>query len=321
MYMVEKLEQQGEQEIQEYIFDRKTKRLIKNPLFIRQREKEMQQGVGLNFKGEVVSSEELFGIVLKDEEKYLKLDFEDLIGKTHISSIDERSLRNLEKSYQGLLSTLSTGNIPKWSLLYYFGKQANLTGVAYNIQSTAYRAGLKTMPVLTPFLISTLTSRQEYEQYIKADIIVILLPTGEKVYDIELVRGFLQQRSLYSKPTVVLLGGVDQEKYILINLCTLENPRYDLGLLNSVTYKEKLTPEKQVGMYHKALEVTKKTLDLDIDTSDIRFKGVETEEKILNKGRKKVKPLVTNTTSKEYEKLVSSKPKSRSKSLASMVDE
>lgn len=260
----------------QYIYDKKTKKMKPNPKYLIERQENFKLGY------EVVDNKriylaDLFGI--EGNMIFDTLSLSEIIGTSDMEGISKTSFDNLKKAYDSLIKEVSAGVTPKFSTIFYLGTHARLDSFAYSILSSAYLGGLKVAPLLTPIRLKNLINQRGFEQvYFKSEIVVMFLPAGYTIYDLSAVKGFLSQRSLYRKPTIVLLGSFSEEKQILLNLCTLEQPRYDLGVLLSVTYNKPLTSDDIISQYTQALNTTNTAYNVQFDVTDSRFGGLRQQK-------------------------------------------
>lgn len=266
-----------------------------NPEYVKLREKQFADGyVVVNDEKVLLSS--LLG--MDGQRLYDEKTIAEIIGESDMEGISEKSFKNVEKTIKSMYSQLSMGIAPKFSTLFYLGKHAQLDNLAYMLLATAYLGGLELAPLLTPARLQRVQQKDDFEDiYLKTKVAVMLLPAGSSVRDIEQIRGYMQQRALYNNATLVLLGSFAMEKYILLNLCTVDKVRHDLGTLVGVTYEKPLTQEDIKNQYERVIEVTNDGHATTFDPEDSQYGGLrkQTQDKASSNYMSKFKELNKDT--------------------------
>lgn len=259
--------------IKKYIFEPSTRTRLLNPEYLKRREEEYRQGYTI-VNGERVMLSTLFGM---QEDLINTLDLKDIIGKSDMDGISTQSYENIDKIVNMITEQMAMGINNKFSTVFYLGKHAKLNEFAYFLLSSAYLGGMNVTPLVTPIRLAAAkqTYASEFEKiYLDSDVAVVLLTAGYTTQDIEVIRGYMQQRTLYRKPTIIILGSFAMEKQILLNLCSTGAARLDLGVLASVTYEKPLTDEDVEKQYKMVLEATNEVYGTKFDENDMQFGGM-----------------------------------------------
>ena len=256
------------------IYKKNKKKMVINPELIKKRQEEVERKEVI-IDGEAIPLSRVFGLSRPFYNNVFDVD--EIIGSEDVKGIAPAAYESINTAAETLLQTIAAGQVPAFSTLFYFGKHARLDVYAYQLLSRAYLAGLNIAPCITIHdWQGFLARKHNLELYLTADILVVIIPAGYTVNDLEAARGLLQARSLKDKPTIVLLGAFRYEKHIMLNLCSFDTNRLDLCNLIAVTYAKELQGTDITERLGKALEATNAVLNTNFDTSDQRFSGLNT---------------------------------------------
>lgn len=185
---------------------------------------------------------------------------ERLVGKTEYSFeslfrsgtcfMESESLNEVKGYLDSLISELSVGELPKYSMLFNLGARVYEENFVNPILIRAYLSGIDTAPLQTVNSISKMRRSVEsqeysndelvsaYEKCLEASLCVVVLDEGITKGGINAVSGFVAQRGRLHKPTILLTLSVDSE--ILFNFATSEGYYdYSVPRLISVKYKKR----------------------------------------------------------------------------------
>lgn len=183
---------------------------------------------------------------------------ERVVGKTEYSFesifrrgtslLESDSLSDVKEQLDSLISGLSLGELPKYSMLFNLGARVYEENFVNPILIRAYLGGIDTAPLQTVYSIAKMRRSAEsqnysddkeisdYERCLEASLCVVVLDEGITRYGIDSVEGFVAQRGRVHKPTILLTLSTDSE--ILYNFATSEGD-YDYSTPKLVTVRYK----------------------------------------------------------------------------------
>lgn len=208
------------------IFNKKT-RTFNECLICREgrmREVTLSKGVsseGDSFSKELGFSREFFGL------NFVPIT---VFGKTLYNELPRDMMKLLSESIEKLIGAISTGRVPKTSLMYYLGSRSDLEMVAYLLIASAHMAKLTYSEYITPMKLRGIrNSMTEYGLVSTADIVVCTFAPSIRE-DMTLMEELMKDRALRGKPTIFLIGNGTRINSALTRMCSDESMRLDLCL-------------------------------------------------------------------------------------------
>jgi hypothetical protein len=152
-------------------------------------------------------------------------DAEKFFTPIALKELDEGNVAEIKKELSSLISNISLGNVPDYSVCIYLKDYAEPLQFIYAFLVRSYLAGLKTLPVMNTHylrklrLLDTLEGLEEkdgnyskkdiegkleYTDLLEADILVVSVDDGMEGTEFQSVKGIVQLRGSQSKPTVVV---------------------------------------------------------------------------------------------------------------------
>ena len=140
----------------------------------------------------------------------------DTIFRGGIDKMEPTSLSEVRGELDKLVSDLSLGELPSYSILFNLGPRVFEDNFVNPILIRAYLAGINVAPLLTVHSIASLRRNVEsveyvdedavkkYDEYINADLCVVVLDEGITRSGLDLVKGFVYARGRLRKATVLL---------------------------------------------------------------------------------------------------------------------
>lgn len=200
--------------------------------------------------------------------------------------MDKHTLSDFNSYTESLLGKLSVGDLPKHSLIMYLGRHAKLREYAYLLLASAYKGVLDITNIVSVRDIRMNQYKEDFSEHYTSDLEVVIITSGD-INAIDIVRGFMQERSFRNKPTIVLLSTRRELTFVMSYLCSLDNPRYDLGLYIGLKYRDDVDMKKEGELIaKKAYKVANEELGTS-QVPDLKlFKRdeEETEKETLKKG-------------------------------------
>lgn len=183
-----------------------------------------------------------------------------------LDKFESASLNSVKSDLDKLVSDLSLGDLPKYSMLFNLGSRVFEENFTNPLLVRAYLAGLKVAPLLTVHTIAKLRRSVEsqdyatedlmekYTMFLEADICVVVLDEGITKSGIDLVQGFVYARGRDRKPTVLLTHSSVSD--ILYNFAT-DGDYFDYSVpkLIQVKYKKKSDGAPQ-GLPNDSVDVS-----------------------------------------------------------------
>lgn len=178
---------------------------------------------------------------LKINEYYRGLDYtfdNVLINEGYLV---EDSLKEVKDSLDLVYGNLSIGEIPNETLMYNLGGKANVFAFVYPFMLRAYKFGFSITPLLgNTDIVNAVYNLEhdytrEYTDYIERDLSVVLLSSGITYLGVRAVKGYVQDRAMRGKATIIFSQGV-VEKHILNLVSETGNGGLHLARLISVRY-------------------------------------------------------------------------------------
>lgn len=197
------------------VFDDKAKKMVTCPLCAELRQDAVLRGVST--EEAVVSLSEQLGF--RRVFSRLVFDLKQVIGST-FEDISAQSRKDLQTTIEGLVTSVSSGNIPKTSFLVYLGSQADVELLGYLILGSAYKAGLVAHPFVTPFRLQKIKrSLEDYENLLKSDVVVVTCSPSLRE-DGYLIEDLVRQRAYEGKATYVILSDGVGLNGLITRLCS-----------------------------------------------------------------------------------------------------
>lgn len=174
----------------------------------------------------------------------------DALFRESLDKFESVSLNSVRSSLDALVSDLSLGDLPKYSMLFNLGSRVFEENFTNPLLVRAYLAGIKVAPLLTvhhlAYLRRSVESQdyatdeivEKYNMFLDADLCVVVLDEGITKSGIDLVQGFVYARGRCRKPTVLLTHSSVSD--ILYNFAT-DGDYFDYSVpkLIQVKYKKK----------------------------------------------------------------------------------
>lgn len=234
-------------------------RMIPCPICQKQRKLQARDGVLDEETGKVVSLAEKLGINKKFVSDTYNPDY--IIGSADIYYLDKNTLSEFNEQVDKLVSNLVMGVLPSYSMVMYLGRHARLQEFAFILLASAHK-GVKTVgKLITARDIKMGKYDEDFKDHYTNDLEVVIATDDIDKHGVLEIQGFMKERAYREKPTIVLLSNRMRFTTILGMLCSLDSPRYDLGVYLGVNYKKNLKmSEESILIARKAIDVSNKTL-------------------------------------------------------------
>ena len=170
---------------------------------------------------------------------------EMLIPEVATKYLTKESLSEVEDTLSKMLSDITIGEYPDYSILFNFGKTCDASIFYVPFMTKAYRNGLKVAPLLDVLTLSelrinfekfgnTLESSTEWgaslKDYLEADICIVTIDAGATPLGVGGVKGLMQLRALKGKPTYIFTNLWGKSIYEI----HLKEPQYCCHVANLV---------------------------------------------------------------------------------------
>ncbi|PHE64384.1 hypothetical protein COF68_05980 [Bacillus toyonensis] len=186
---------------------------------------------------------------------------ENIIGSADKYYIDHSSLIEFNAVVEAVTSNLTMGNLPDTSLIMYAGRHAKLHELAYCFQASAHKGLMKVGRALTPRDIIVNKYKEDFSEFYEHDLAIVIMTDDADSIAFSEVQGFMQNRSYNNNPTIVLLSNRRNFTLTIGRLCSLDEPRMDLGAFIGVNYKQGLNmSEETIVIAQKAFKVSNEIL-------------------------------------------------------------
>lgn len=193
----------------------------------------------------------------------------DSIFRINMDRFESASVSYVKGELDKLISDLSLGDLPKYSILFNLGDRVYEENFVNPILIRAYLAGINVTPLLSVYEISTLRRAVEsqdyvnaddcnkYSEYLNADLSVVTLDEGITKSGVDLVKGFVFARGRLRKPTVILTHSSLSD--ILCRWGLEEGYDYSVPRCIQVKYKKKVSSvESNDGNTDSEVSTTKR---------------------------------------------------------------
>lgn len=177
-------------------------------------------------------------------------DYKEIYTPQSLSSLNEETTK--------LINAVTLGEAPEYSVAFNFGFRANVFSFIYPFLVKSYLGGLRTAPLVTGFDLSKMRLEAQtsfkldetsdimvdlrkrgsawgdcYENYIDADICLVLLDAAATVADVSSVRGLMMHRAIKGKATVIVLDCyIHMTKQLLVDYASSRS--FDLASLVTI---------------------------------------------------------------------------------------
>lgn len=210
------------------IFNQATKSFVACPYCSQKRKEELSKAV-VSDSSDLGSVEKAlnipksyWGTSFQFDNIFRSRDFRDIFTAQSLTSVKQQT--------DELINKVTLGELPDYSVAFNFGFRADIFGFIYPFLTKAYLGGLKTAPLVTGFTLSKLRLEAQtsfkldevselmedyqrrdkkwgsrFEDYIDADICVVLLDAAATVADISSVRGLMMHRAIKGKATIIVV--------------------------------------------------------------------------------------------------------------------
>lgn len=164
------------------------------------------------------------------------------------------SVQEVETVMQNIINDATLGDVPTRSYLFNLGECADANAFVYPLLMRAYKAGLSVAPLIYSMDLQKLRHKFEnslqedvmpsakdefgdnYEDYISADICVVVIDAGASMKDVYAVRGIIDNRADKRKATIVITYAYFDR---LFSLCTEDDfESLRLATLVQVKYRK-----------------------------------------------------------------------------------
>ncbi|MEC2463344.1 hypothetical protein P9X10_00335 [Bacillus cereus] len=241
------------------VWNRKLKKRIPCEICKRERKNEVRDGI----VNEQTGNRESLAVHLGIDKRYISDLYESdrIIGKTDLHYLESNSVGEFNAVVDALMAGLLGGQLPETSFIMYAGRHAKLQELAYCILSSAYKGLLTVSRILTAREIRVNKYKEDFDEYYKKDVVVVIMTDDADSVTFGEVQGFMQERSLNNKPTIVLLSNRRNFTLTIGRLCSLDEARYDLGVFVGVNYKQGLDMSREtIIIAQKAFKVSNEVL-------------------------------------------------------------
>lgn len=165
--------------------------------------------------------------------------------------LTEDSVVAVRDAMVGMVSAVSVGDLPGYSCLFNLGKKAYGDNFVYALLTRAYVAGKTVSPYMSALEVvywrNSLESGADgrYLGFLRTDLCAVVLDAGCTPCALGAVKGLMQMRAHYGKPTVILTNWWGSQIY---DLCSEEGESsLSLATLVSVEYRDTGKSKKQKG--------------------------------------------------------------------------
>ena len=245
------------------------------PICMKERTKEVRDGIVNEDTGKRESLSEKLGVGKRFTTDVYTDEY--IIGKVDMHYLDKESLYDFNNRIDRLTSNLIMSETPKTSMVLYLGRHAKLQEFAYILLASAYKGLLSVSKILTPREITLNKYKEEFDENYKTDIAVVINTDSSDVHALSEIQGFMQERAYNDKPTIVLLSNRRNFTATIGRLCSLDEPRMDLGAYLGVNYRKNIDmSEESVKIAMKAIQVSNDSLETNQVLED-RYKTINTE--------------------------------------------
>lgn len=232
------------------LFNRATKKLETCPHCRDIREKQMRGEIPCE-DGQTVAQK------LRIPERFTGLAFDMnmvIPSKFQNTRLLTDSVQEVAAVMQGIINEATLGEVPTRSYLFNLGECADANAFVYPLLMRSYKAGLSVAPIVYSMDLQKLrykfeNSLQEdampsakesfgdnYEDYISADICVVVIDAGATMKDVYAVRGIIDNRADKRKATIVITYAYFDR---LFSLCTEDDfESLRLATLVQVRYRK-----------------------------------------------------------------------------------
>ena len=245
------------------------------PDCLKERNIEVRDGIVNDVTGKKEALAEVLGVGKKFVTDVYSAEY--IIGKADIHYLDKESLSEFNDGVSSIISNFVMGKSPKTSMIMYLGRHAKLQEFAYILLASAYKGMLSVSKILTAREISLNKYKEEFDENYKTDISIVINTDSSDVYALSEIQGYMQERAYNNKPTIVLLSNRRNFTATIGRLCSLDEPRMDLGAYLGVNYRNNIDmSEESVIIARKAIQVSNESLGTNQMLED-RYKAVNKE--------------------------------------------
>lgn len=237
--------------------------------------------------------------LLKVPERYTGLSFSiDLLIPSVFqqSKLIPESVLEVEGILKALLADVTLGEVPKRTYMFNLGECADISAFVYPYLLKGYKAGLKVAPLVHSLELQRLRNKLEssfeseeyrpsvldqygdnYDDYVDADVCVVVLDAGASIRDLNAVRGLVDNRAFKNKATIIFTYAYFER---LFGICTHGDERsLRLATLVQVKYKRNQSNDNRQGTQSRsnqtvlsfAQEFGKRDLDPNIGVTQEGF--------------------------------------------------
>lgn len=236
---------------------------------------------------------------LKVPERYTGLAFSmDLVipPKFQQTRLIPESIDEVDIVLKSLINDVTLGEVPNRTYLFNLGECADISAFAFPFLIKAYKAGLKVAPLVTSLDLQRLRVKLErsfdldytpitvlehygdnYDDYLDADVCIVVLDAGATMRDLNAVRGLIDNRADKGRATLVFTYAYFDRLFALcthgdelsLRLATLIQVRYqkrENGSSNRGTNSSQQQPTLSFVQ-----EISKRSLDTNIGIAQADF--------------------------------------------------
>lgn len=172
------------------------------------------------------------------------------IFRVSLDKFEQSSLTHVKDELDRLISDLSLGDLPKYSMLFNLGDKIYEENFVNPLLIRAYLAGISVTPLLSVYDIASLRRAVEsldygnveesnlYKDYLYSDLSLVTIDEGITKSGLDLIKGFVFARGRLRKPTVILTHSSMSEILYVWGMSE-EGYDYSVPRLIQVKYKKK----------------------------------------------------------------------------------
>lgn len=180
----------------------------------------------------------------------------DSLFRGSVNLLEESSLSDVKQQLDDLVSLVSLGDLPKYSMFFNLGSRVYEQNFVNPILIRAYLAGIEVAPLQTVYSIAKMRRSvesqnyeekelvEEYENCLNASLCVVVIDEGVTKSGADSIKGFVYQRGRLGKPTILLT--LSNATCVVYDFPTSEDDYdYCVPKMISVKYKKSGTASQE----------------------------------------------------------------------------
>ncbi len=140
-------------------------------------------------------------------------DIGNVIPEVYKDGFESDTYNAVKNTADALMNKATLGELPEFSMMFYFGMRCNVSNFIYPLLVRYYIAGVEVAPLMTGRDLVVLRHQDDaklydmtYDDILRKELCVVWLDSGYTTVEVDTVKGLMETRAFYDLPTIIIIG-------------------------------------------------------------------------------------------------------------------